>query len=72
MTIYDRIQKLMQEQNIENLHQLSIKSKIPYTSLVGSFKDRRDYDKMKITTAAKLAAALGCTIDYLVYGRDRK
>lgn len=63
MNFLDKLEYLMKIKKIENLHDLSVKSDIPYSTLRGFYL--KGYDKVKRTTLLKLKNFFGCTLDYL-------
>ena len=66
MNFLDKLDFLMKQKNIKNLHALSEQANIPYTTLK-NFSVRPDgTEKIKLSTLNKLKDFFGCTLDYLV------
>lgn len=63
MTFTDKLDKLMQERNI-NKSVLSKESGIPYTTIDGFYK--KGADNIKLSTLKGLASYFQCSLDYLV------
>lgn len=63
MTFLDKLELLMKNKNIKNLHDLSIKSKIPYSTLRGFYS--KGTENIKLPTLKTLAKFFNCSIDYL-------
>lgn len=63
MDFIEKLEYLMKSKGIENLNELSTKSKIPYTTLKGFYT--RGTEKIQRTTLNKLVDFFGCTLDYL-------
>lgn len=64
MDFLNKLEALMKQNNIRNLHDLSIQSGIPYTTLRGFYS--QGTDNIKLSTLTKLKNCFGCTLDYLV------
>jgi len=65
MNFLQKLESLMQSHEIDNLHVLSEKCDIPYTTLKGFYD--RGTEKIQRLTLKKLAKFFGCTTDYLIY-----
>ena len=65
MNFIDKLEYEMQKKNIGNLHILSEKCDIPYTTLKGFYD--RGTEKIQRLTLKKLADYFKCTTDYLIY-----
>lgn len=63
MNFLDKLEKEMKLLGIKNLHELSVKSKIPYSTLRGFYT--KGYEKAKLPTLIALKNFFGCTLDYL-------
>lgn len=63
MTFLDKLEDLMTKKKIKNLHDLSTKSKIPYSTLRGFYT--KGTDNIKLPTLRTLAKFFNCSIDYL-------
>lgn len=63
MTFLDKLENLMVKRKIKNLHDLSTKSKIPYSTLRGFYT--KGTDNIKLPTLRALAKFFNCSIDYL-------
>ena len=63
MNFLDKLEHLMERNEIKNLHELSIKSKIPYSTLRGFYT--KGTDNIKLPTLKSLARYFNCSIDYL-------
>lgn len=63
MSFIDKLEFLMKSKNISNLHVLSSKSKIPYSTLRGFYT--KGTENIKRTTLISLAKFFNCSIDYL-------
>lgn len=62
MTFTEKLDKLMQERNI-NKPILAKESGIPYTTIDGWYK--KGSDNIKLSTLKKLSNCLNCSLDYL-------
>lgn len=62
MNFLDKLNKLMEEKGI-NRRQLSIESKIPYTTILSLYD--KGYENTKLSTLKALAEYFNCTLDYL-------
>lgn len=67
MTFAEKIDKLLEENNIKNLRKLSEEIKIPYTTLWDYYSNPIRLDKANLTYIKKIAKRLNCTVDYLAY-----
>ena len=65
MNFIDKLEYEMEKKNIGNLHILSEKCDIPYTTLKGFYD--RGTEKIQRLTLKKLADYFKCTTDYLIY-----
>ncbi len=63
MTFLSKLENLMTKKNIKNLHDLSTKSGIPYSTLRGFYS--KGTDNIKLPTLRALAKFFNCSIDYL-------
>ena len=63
MTFLNKLENLMTKKKIKNLHDLSIKSGIPYSTLRGFYS--KGTDNIKLPTLRSLAKFFNCSIDYL-------
>ncbi len=63
MSFLDKLEKLMKSRNIKNLHELSKKCKIPYSTLRGFYS--KGTENIKLPTLKTLAKYFNCSIDYL-------
>lgn len=63
MDFIEKLETLMKSKGIDNLNELSLQSKIPYTTLKGFYT--RGTEKIQRTTLNKLADFFDCTLDYL-------
>ncbi len=63
MTFLNKLENLMTKKNIKNLHDLSTKSGIPYSTLRGFYS--KGTDNIKLPTLRSLAKFFNCSIDYL-------
>lgn len=63
MKFLDKLELLMEKKNIKNLHELSTKSDIPYSTLRGFYS--KGTDNIKLPTLRALAKFFNCSIDYL-------
>lgn len=63
MNFLEKLEKEMEIKNIKNLHDLSVRSNIPYSTLRGFYT--KGFDKIKLSTLIKLKDYFGCTLDYL-------
>lgn len=63
MTFLQKLENLMKKNNIKNLHELSTKSSIPYSTLRGFYT--KGTDNIKLPTLRALAKFFNCSIDYL-------
>ena len=63
-----RIKILMVKKNIKTVSQLARLSGVPYTTLTKVF--RGENGNTKLDTLKSIRTALGCTLDYLIYGTD--
>lgn len=66
MTFTDRMEHLMKQRGIRNIHVLSQIADIPYTTIDGFYK--KGTNNIKLNTLRKLCDCLGCTLDYLANG----
>jgi transcriptional regulator with XRE-family HTH domain len=64
----ERLRTLALDKGFENNSQLAKASGVPYTTLDNFY--RIGYDNAKLSTLKKLAACLGCSLDYLVDGES--
>jgi DNA-binding Xre family transcriptional regulator len=62
MGLTDKLDKFMGERGI-NKSQLAKEADIPYTTIDGFYK--KGVDNIKLSTLKKLAAYMGCSLDYL-------
>lgn len=67
MTFANKIDKLLEENNLKNLRQLSQELDIPYTTLWDYYSIPIRLEKANLTYIKKIAKRLGCTVDYLAY-----
>lgn len=65
MTFNDKIDLLMETNNIKNLRQLASEIDIPYTTLWDYYSNPKRLEKAGITNIRKIAERLGCSMDYL-------
>lgn len=63
MTFLEKLENLMKKKEIKNLHELSTKSGIPYSTLRGFYT--KGSDNIKLPTLKALAKYFNCSIDYL-------
>lgn len=63
MDFIEKLETLMKNKKINNAYELSMQSKIPYTTIKGFYT--RGTDKIQRSTLNKLADFFGCTLDYL-------
>ncbi len=63
MTFLSKLEHLMTKKKIKNLHDLSTKSGIPYSTLRGFYS--KGTDNIKLPTLRSLAKFFNCSIDYL-------
>lgn len=63
MTFLEKLEYLMKKNNIKNLHELSTKCKIPYSTLRGFYT--KGTDNIKLPTLRTLSKFFNCSIDYL-------
>lgn len=63
MNFLNKLENLMSKKKIKNLHELSTKSKIPYSTLRGFYT--KGTDNIKLPTLKALAKFFNCSIDYL-------
>lgn len=63
MDFLQKLELLMKKKNIKNLHELSTKSKIPYSTLRGFYS--KGTENIKLPTLKSLAKFFDCSIDYL-------
>lgn len=63
MTFLEKLEYLMKKKKIKNLHELSTKSEIPYSTLRGFYT--KGTDNIKLPTLKSLAKFFNCSIDYL-------
>lgn len=63
MDFLQKLELLMEKKNIKNLHELSTKSNIPYSTLRGFYS--KGTDNIKLPTLKSLAKFFDCSIDYL-------
>lgn len=63
MTFLEKLELLMKKKNIKNLHELSTKCKIPYSTLRGFYS--KGTENIKLPTLKTLAKFFNCSIDYL-------
>lgn len=68
MTLTDRIDQLMAQNGIKTKAELSRLTGIPYTTIDGLYK--KGTDRIKLSTLRQLCNVLGCSIDYLVSGKE--
>jgi transcriptional regulator with XRE-family HTH domain len=66
----DRLEKMYKEKNIKNRKQLSEQSGIPYTTIDNLY--RSGFANMQLSTLIKLASFFDCSLDYLIFGEDKK
>ena len=65
----ENLDKLMSDNGL-NKRQLSLKSGVPYTTIVGFYE--KGYEKTKLSTLRALANYFHVTLDYLVYGESNQ
>lgn len=70
MDFLDRLEKMYKEKNIKNRKQLSEQSGIPYTTIDNLY--RSGFANMQLSTLIKLASFFDCSLDYLIFGEDKK
>lgn len=63
MSFLKKLEHLMSIKKIKNLHELSTKCGIPYSTLRGFYT--KGTDKIKLPTLKTLAKFFNCSIDYL-------
>jgi len=63
MTFLNKLENLMNRKNVKNLHELSTKSGIPYSTLRGFYT--KGTENIKLPTLKSLAKFFNCSIDYL-------
>lgn len=63
MNFLDKLENEMKLAGIKNLHELSVKSKIPYSTLRGFYT--KGFENVKLQTLIALKNFFGCTLDYL-------
>ncbi len=63
------LEKLMNERGL-NKHSFSLQSGIPYKTIDNFWK--KGYDNVKLGTLRKIAVFFGVSLDYLVWGEERK
>lgn len=63
MTFLNKLENLMTNKKIKNLHELSTKSGIPYSTLRGFYT--KGTENIKLPTLKTLAKFFNCSIDYL-------
>lgn len=68
MSFIDKLELLMQENNITSKAELSRISEIPYTTIDGLYK--KGTDNIKLSTLKKLSKCLNCTLDCFVDSDD--
>lgn len=64
MNFLMKLENEMKKKKIQNLHELSVQSGIPYSTLRGFYT--KGCDKIKLPTLIKLKRFFNCTLDYLV------
>lgn len=64
MGFIEKLELLMDKNNIKNKSELSSLSGIPYTTIDGFYK--KGTDNIKLSTLRKLSQCLNCSLDYLV------
>lgn len=67
MTFSNKIDLLLEENNLKNLRQLAQEVGIPYTTLWDYYSIPIRLEKANLTYIKKIAKRLGCTVDYLAY-----
>lgn len=63
------LEKLMNERGL-NKHSFSLQSGIPYKTIDNFWK--KGYDNVKLGTLRKIATFFGVSLDYLIWGEERK
>jgi transcriptional regulator with XRE-family HTH domain len=63
MNFLENLEKLSREKGIQNNYQLAEQSGVAYTTLDNFY--RVGYENVKLSTLKKLAAYMGCSLDYL-------
>ena len=66
MTFNEKIDKYMEDNNIDNLKQLASSAGIPYTTL-RDFYEKQSADNSRLSTIRKLSKYMNCSMDYLAY-----
>lgn len=64
MNFLTKLEKEMKKKKIQNLHELSVQSGIPYSTLRGFYT--KGCDKIKLPTLIKIKEFFHCSLDYLV------
>lgn len=64
MSFLNKLEKLMSDNGIENISQLSRETGIPYTTIDGFYK--KGTENIKLSTLKKLANYFNCSLDFLV------
>ncbi|MEI3507883.1 MAG: helix-turn-helix transcriptional regulator [Bacilli bacterium] len=63
MNFLEKLEYLMEKNKIKNLHDLSTKSKIPYSTLRGFYT--KGTENIKLPTLKHLAKFFNCSMEYL-------
>lgn len=66
MTLQQKLDKFMTQNNYKSLKQLAIDSGIPYTTLKDFYK-KNSLDNSRLSTARTLSKFMNCMLDYLAY-----
>lgn len=66
MTLDEKLDKYMKENNIHDLKQLASKINIPYTTLRDIYL-RKSAENSRFSTIKKIANYIDCTFDYIAY-----
>lgn len=70
MDFLNRLKRISKEKNIKNNKQLAEQSGIPYTTIDNFF--RNGFENMKLSTLTRLADFFDCSLDFLIFGEDKK
>lgn len=66
MSLNEKIDKFIAENNISNLKQFALQAEIPYTTLRDLY-DKQSANNSRMSTIRKLSKYMHCSIDYLAY-----
>ena len=66
MTLYERLDALMETHEIKSKAELARLSGIPYTTIDGIYK--KGQENITLKTLRRISDYFGCTLDYLVNG----